>query len=152
MERNNESQKGGGFMAEWISLKTNWVSTDRFNIADYNRIKNNIKWLCDKANQLYKEYEYAEMGNDIATTDSYWKVEYFNAFEKNIEEINKNILTKDYGVSQRFFENGPFIKWDELNRIENACERMKKILDNQELARTVRISFRLGNTLKGVNV
>lgn len=139
-------------MAVWTEPKIDWSSTDRFNISDYNRIKNNIQWLCDKANELNKSFPYADMGNDVATYDSYWKVEFFNAFEQNIETINKNILTKDYGISQRFFENGPFIRWDELNRIENACKSMKKILEDQEAARTLRLSFKLGNPLKGVNV
>lgn len=134
---------------EWTEPKVNWLSTGRFNISDYNRIKNNIQWLCEKANELYKSFSYADMGNDVVTRDSYWKVEFFNAFEQNLETVNKNILTKDYGVSQRFFENGPFIKWDELNRIESACLSMKDILERQEAGLTTRLSFRLGN-MKGV--
>ena len=137
---------------EWKNPKTDWTSEDRFNISDYNRIKNNIQWIHEKANQFYKSFPIKEMGSDIVSYDSYWEVEKFNFFEENIDEINKNILSKDNGVSQRFFENGPFIRWDELNRIENACKTMKEILDNQETTRTVRLSFRLGKTLKGVNV
>lgn len=135
---------------EWTEPKINWISTDRFNIADYNRIKNNIQWLCEKANKLNKSFSYADMGNNVATTDSYWKVECFNAFEQNLETINKNIFTKDYGVSQCFFENGPFIKWDELNRIESACLSMKDILERQE-AGLSRLALRLGNK-KGIYV
>jgi predicted glycosyltransferase involved in capsule biosynthesis len=149
MEFDNQSEKGGSVMAVWTEPKIDWSSTDRFNISDYNRIKNNIQWLCDKANELYASFSYTDMGNDIVSYDSYWKVEFFNAFEENIEMINRNIFTKDYGISQRFFENGPFIKWDELNRIENACLSMKDILQRQEAGKTIRLSFRLGN-MKGV--
>ena len=134
---------------EWKEPKTNWVSTDRFNIADYNRIKNNIQHVFEKANKLYKSFTFENMGNNIASEDSYWQVEFFNAFEKNVEILNKNTFSKDFGVSQVFFENGPFIKWDELNRIENACAVLKEILDRQEAGMTTRLSFRLGN-MKGV--
>lgn len=149
MEFDNQSEKGGSVMAVWTEPKIDWSSTDRFNISDYNRIKNNIQWLCDKANELYASFSYTDMGNDIVSYDSYWKVEFFNAFEENIETINRNIFTKDYGISQRFFENGPFIKWDELKRIENACLSMKDILQRQEAGKTTRLYFRLGN-MKGV--
>ena len=135
---------------EWTKPKTNWVVTDRFNIADFNRIKNNLKWLYEKAVKLYKNFDIADMGEDITSFESYWNVAFFNAFESNVETINNTIYTKDYGISQRFFENGPFIKWDELNRIESACLSMKDILDRQE-AGLQRLSFRLG-VMKGVNV
>ena len=90
------------------------------------------------------------MGEDIISFESYWNVAYFNAFEKNLETINNEIYTQYYGISQRFFENGPFIKWDELNRIESACISMKDVLDRQK-AGLRRFPFRLGS-MKGVNV
>lgn len=133
---------------EWTEPKTNWVSTDRFNIADFNRIKNNLQWLYEKAVKLYKNFDIADMGEDITSFESYWNVAFFNAFESNVETINNTIYTQDYGISQRFFENGPFIKWDELNRIETACLRMKDILHRQKIGLR-KIPFSLGN-MKGV--
>ena len=134
---------------EWSEPKKNWISIDRFNIADFNRIKNNLQWLYEKAVKLYKNFDIADMGEDITSFESYWNVAFFNAFESNVETINNNIYTKEYGTSQRFFENGPFIKWDELNRIESACLAMKDILDRQESG-LQRLAFRLGG-MKGVN-
>lgn len=135
---------------EWTEPKTNWSSTDRFNISDFNRIKNNLKWLHNKSIELYRDFAVKDMGEDITSYESYWNVTFFNAFESNVETINNNIYTKEYGTSQRFFENGPFIKWDELNRIENACLHMKDILKRQELGLR-KLSFRLGS-MKGVKV
>ena len=135
---------------EWQEPKINWVATDRFNILDFNRIKNNLEHLREKAISMYKTFEISDMGEDIVSYESYWNAEYFNAFEENVDIINNAIFTKDYGIAQRFYENGPFIKWDELNRIENACLRMKQILDGQELSLR-KLSFRLGS-MKGVNV
>lgn len=135
---------------EWTEPKIDWSSNDRFNIEDFNRIKNNLKWLHNKSIELYRNFTIKNMGEEITSYESYWNVNYFNAFEENVDLINNVILKKNYGHSQRFFENGPFIKWDELNRIEKACISMKSILERQEVALT-RLSFRIG-AMKGVNV
>ena len=131
----------------WTDPKTNWKNTDRFNVSDFNRIKNNIEFLHDEAELLYKKFEISNMGQNIESYESYWDVNWFNAFEENVETINNIIFTQDYGIMQRFFENGPFIKWDELNRIETACLRMKDILHRQKIGLR-KIPFSLGN-MKG---
>lgn len=128
---------------EWQEPKVNWSSTDRFNLRDYNRIKNNLKWLHEKANMLYKMFDIVDMGDDMTEYTARWSAESFNAFEDNLATINANIFTKDYGIAQRFYANAPFIKWDELNRIESATLNMKKILVNLE-AGLPRLAFRLG--------
>lgn len=134
----------------WHTPKTDWKPTDRFNFVDYNRIKNNLLWLYDKVTELYSSFEIEDMGEDITDYSAYWKVKYFNAWEQNLDIINKHMFTKDYGTAQRFFENGPFIQWTELNRIENAVLSMRSILDSQESG-LWRFSFRLG-TYKEVRI
>lgn len=134
---------------KWVEPKINWSAKDRFNITDFNRIKNNILWLYRKANMLYQNFNIEDMGEDITSFESYWNVAFFNAFETNIEVINKSIYTQDFGISQRFFENGPFIKWDELNRIEISCLSMKEVLERQESG-LKKLPIRLGN-MKGAN-
>lgn len=134
--------------SKWHTSKTNWMPTDRFNFVDYNRIKNNLEYLHEEAVELWKPFEIDDMGEDIFDYVTAWKVKYFNAWENNLETINNIILTQDYGFSQMFFENGVFIQWDELNRIESAILSMKDILDRQKLGLR-RLSVRLGN-FKGV--
>jgi hypothetical protein len=134
----------------WFEPKTNWAKTDRFNIDDFDRIKGNIQWLHSNAARLNKDFVIHSMGNNEEDYLSYWKVEDFNAFEKNIELINSFMYPSDIGITQNFFENGPFIKWEELNRIESSCLKMKGILDRQE-AGLKRLSFRLGS-MKGVRI
>lgn len=134
----------------WTDPKTNWKNTDRFNISDFNRIKNNIEYLHNEAELLYKNFEISNMGQNIESYESYWDVSCFNAFEENVETINNIIFTQDYGIMQRFFENGPFIKWDELNRIETACLKMKDILHRQKIGLR-KIPFSLGS-MKGVRI
>ena len=134
----------------WHTPKTDWKPTDRFNFVDYNRIKNNLLWLQEKVSVLYSSFELEDMGEDITDYLAYWKVQYFNSLEKNLDIINNQMFTKDYGMAQRFFENGPFIQWTELNRIESAILNMRDILDRQEMG-IRKLSFRLG-TFKEVRI
>lgn len=132
----------------WIEPKTNWVSTDRFNIQDYNRIKGNLEYLHKRAEELYLTIEIQNMGDEKADYSAYFYANEFNLFEQNLETINQNIFTQDIGVAQTFFDNGPFIQWGELNRIESATLAMLELL-NRQAAGLRRLSFRLGN-MKGV--
>lgn len=125
----------------YIEPKTNWCSEDKFNIEDYNRILNNINLIAG----VYKKISIYDMGGPIGENafSGYWNVKYFNAFEKNIDLLGE-ALGKDYGIGKTFYENGVFIDWVELNRIESAILDMLKRLDNEMLA-TERLTFRLGN-------
>ena len=147
-ERNTE-----GMLVEvikWHPPKVNWKITDRFNIQDYNRIKNNLEYLNERASKLYAQFIIEEMGPDKETYRSYYYAYEFNRFERNLEVINKHILTQDYGVSQKFYDNGHFIDYRELNRLEGAILEMNILLDNLE-AGLARLSFRLGDW-KGVKI
>ena len=131
-------------VTKWHTPKTNWTINDRFNFVDYNRIKNNLEYLHEKAYKLWKPFEIEDMGEDIFDYVTAWKAKYFNAWEKNLDIVNNVILTRDYGFSQTFYENGVFIQWNELNRIESAILSMKDILDRQKLGLR-KLSFRLGD-------
>lgn len=133
----------------WHTPKTNWSATDRFNFTDYNRIKNNLNYLHQLAVSMWNEFDMPNMGADITDYTAFWDVDVFNLFESNLELINKHILTQDFGVSQRFFENGTFIKWDELNRIESAILSMNDLLERQKRG-LKRVSFRLGQFNGGI--
>ena len=86
----------------WKPPKTNWKSTDKFNWSDYNRIKNNLKWMHEKACELYKSFEIDDMGEDIRDYRTYWEVRFFNASGKKIliQSINiciHKIMGRDNG-------------------------------------------------------
>ena len=99
--------------------------------------------LYELAQEVYKQFSILDMGADIEDYTGWFTAAAFNAFESNLETINKNIFTQDYGVSQRFFDNGQFIKWDELNRIESATLQMNDLLERQK-ATLRKLPFRLG--------
>lgn len=127
-----------------------WAADDRFNISDYNRIKGNLEYLHEKAEELYHIFQISNMGSDKADYSAYFYASEFNAFEQNLDTINQNIFSQDFGVRQTFYDNGPFIQWEELNRIEDAILSMYQLLERQETVLR-RLSFRLGN-MKGVAV
>lgn len=133
----------------WIQPKTNWAVGVRFNISDYNRIKGNLNFLHERAEEFYPNFGIIDMGADK------WYSEYpyareINNFEKNLETINENVFTQDLGVTATFYSNGVFIQWDELKRIESAMLSIYEMLNRQEAGLPV-LSFRLGG-MKGVRV
>ena len=133
---------------EWITPKTDWVSTDRFNITDYNRIKNNLEYLHEYAETLYFPFDISNMGANKDSYADYFYADEFNLFEDNLKAINQNIFTQDFGIAQRFYDNGPFIQYGELNRIESAILSIYELLGRQKAGLT-KLSFRLGD-MKGV--
>lgn len=115
MVGNYESKKGT--CMSWQTPKTNWSDTDRFNIQDFNRIKNNLSMVLALLSCLYDDVEYEDMGEDADAYSSYWSVEDFNLIEENVEIVGKHTDgVNPYKLT--FYPNGNFIKYDELNRIE----------------------------------
>lgn len=133
-------------MLEFIEPKTDWSPTSRFDIKDYNRIRNNLEYLYGTASIRVGTFDSDYMGNELVENsdeDKNWNVNFFNAFENNIHAISERVIRKDIGVKKTFYENGAFPNYEELNRIENAMLLNKKTLDSiSEGLR--RIPFRLG--------
>lgn len=113
----------------WTTPKTDWVASDHFNISDFNRIKNNLSYLHTESQQIWGEYEIVDMGSDMSDYSATWDVAKFNAFENNLETINRNMLNKDIGLKKTFYVNGKFIDYAELNRIERATVTLKATID-----------------------
>jgi len=118
-------------MATWTSPKTDWVSTDTFNLEDYNRIKNNIEYLADIIQTYVGTFDYTDMGDDLTNYTGYWNVAVFNAFETNLENMNAASYMQDIGTTKAFYENGVFITYTELNRIESACQLIYDLYELQ---------------------
>ena len=128
----------------WITPKIDWSATDRFNIVDYNRIKNNLNYLWEESQKIWGEYDIEDMGANLTSYASYWRYQDFNRFENNLETINNHMLRDNFGAKQTFYPNGVFIGFEELNRIENACLTMKATIDGWYEAMAI-LPFRLGN-------
>ena len=136
----------------WIEPKTNWTSSSRFNIEDFNRIKNNLIYLHDVALVRVGAFEIESMGEDLYVgEDEYknWVVEDFNAIENNLHIISNKIMDADIGTKKTFYENGLMPDYVELNRIESVTLRNKNALDNLS-AGLRRIPFKLGQFRKRI--
>lgn len=121
----------------WIEPKTDWqirrdvtglIIGDRFNIEDYNRIKNNMEYLYEIASEVIYGMESISFGDDKTETDYYYAEE-FNAFENAIENMQE-IVNVSYGEKVLFTDNGRFIGYAELNRIESAQLDLKNRLES----------------------
>ena len=60
----HEGKKGGEEMA-WKEPKTDWTADDRFNIQDYNRIKNNLEYLHARACMNWGKFEIEDMSGKL---------------------------------------------------------------------------------------
>ena len=120
----------------WITPKTDWKAQydaagsyagDYFDYEDYNRIKNNLKCVYDLALEFVGVLPSISFGPDKHVpnnntpdfqNDNFFASE-FNAFEEALEAV-ATAMNRNYGTSQTFYDNGKFIGYAELNRIESA--------------------------------
>lgn len=137
-------------VASWITPKVNWVITDRFNLKDFNRIRNNMIALQEIIEPEFGIIELYNMGEELTEYTGRWNVEHFNAFEKNLEIFNQYLPLDNFGTTQSFYYNGLFIKYDELNRIENLLLRFMNYATKRKVG-VRKVPFRLG-TFKEVRV
>lgn len=135
----------------WITPKTDWAAKmdekgrytgDYFNTADYNRIKSNIQYLRDLAVSMYADFDIQDMGSDKGYTD-YPYADEINRMETNLGIIAAHTFQKNYGEGQIYTDNGAFIDFSELNRIENAMLDLYNHLCSQYEGRRM-LEFMLG--------
>ena len=152
----------------WITPKTNWHSTydgageyqeDFFNIEDYNRIKNNLMFLKEKGSELVygipnftvgADKHYPIPGSPDWDNDNYFADE-INKIEDGLQAIDDTINLFDHGRKQTFYENGRFIGYAELNRIESAeLDLYVYIMDS--LAGKSKLAIRFGERENAIRV
>lgn len=134
----------------WQTPKTDWYgavdangvySGDRFNAADFNRIKNNLQELRDLAVRLYDEFSIVSLGADKTVKD-YFYADEINQLEANLNTINSNTLNLSYGSTPTYMENGNTMDFEELNRLEGAIlDLYEKIKNQVEGRRTFQWNF-----------
>lgn len=139
----------------WQTPKTDWSSSvddegnytgDYFNASDFNRIKNNLKYLYNLAIELYPSFNTPLLGADKTTSD-YFYADEINQFEETLDKINSNTLKRPYGMSTTYVENGTIIDYGELNRIEKAMLDLYNRLSNQANGRRMfKWNFGMGGT------
>lgn len=128
----------------WITPKTDWYGVtdtesgvytgDRFNIEDFNRIKNNLDYLRELAIKMYDEFTIVSLGNDRTYSD-YFYADEINQLEENLKTINSNTLQRSYGNPPIYVANGNTMDFTELNRLEGAILDLYDRLTNESEGR-----------------
>lgn len=104
-------------MAVWQTPKTDWEPETPVNYKDYNRIKNNMVYLWEKACEIWGYFKISDMGEDLESVREGYYADQFNLFEENLETINNHMYTQYLGIRQTFYDDGVFISSAELNLI-----------------------------------
>ena len=105
----------------WQTPKTDWQESDFVNVEDYNRIKGNLNEIRAQAVILWPEFSLEDMGADKTYEDYSFYADEINRFETNVGRICAGTYPFAVGNQKTFYDNQPFIDWQELNRIEEAC-------------------------------
>ena len=105
----------------WQTPKTDWQESDFFNVEDYNRMKGNLNEIRAQAVILWPEFSLEDMGADKTYEDYSFYADEINRFETNVGRICAGTYPFAVGNQKTFYDNQPFIDWQELNRIEEAC-------------------------------
>ena len=105
----------------WQTPKTDWQESDFFNVEDYNRIKGNLNEIRAQAVILWPEFSLEDMGADKTYEDYSFYADEINRFETNVGRICAGTYPFAVGNQKTFFVTQPFIDWQDLNRIEEAC-------------------------------
>lgn len=134
----------------WIEPKTDWVSTDKINYSDYNRIKNNIAYLRELALTVYTDFSWQDMGVDKTSNVQYPYADEFNALEDNLESLRQNTFLFDDSDPKQWYQNQRTPNYEDFNRLERACLLFKEGFESQKSMKR-RLSFRLG-TFRAIQV
>lgn len=127
----------------WETPKTDWYGVtdangnytgDRFNAADFNRIKNNLEYLREWASQLHKEFSIVSLGEDRTPAD-YFYADEINQLEENLNTVNNNTFKQSYGKAPTYMPNGNTMDFAELNRLEGAILDLYERLNHQAMNR-----------------
>ena len=127
----------------WETPKTDWNGFsdangnyigDRFNAADFNRIKNNLDYLRELAVTLYKEFSITSLGEDRTPAD-YFYADEINQLEENLNTVNNRTLKRSYGNARKYMDNGYTMTFAELNRLEGAILDLYNRLNHQAINR-----------------
>lgn len=127
----------------WETPKTDWYGAtdadgnyagDRFNAADFNRIKNNLDYLRELAIKLYEEFSLVSLGEERTPVD-YFYADEINQLEENLNTVNDNTLQRSYGTAPTYVDNGNVMDYVELNRLEGAILDLYDRLINESEGR-----------------
>jgi hypothetical protein len=132
----------------WTTPKTDWKPTDYFNFGDYNRIVGNVLHIQELSKKTVGNLNFKKMTQNKKMLDMIYAKE-FNAIEENVEILGKHYNLDDSEV--RFSDNGAFVTYIELNRLESLIEKINIAIKSQ-LSLLCTLPFTLGSKTIGNKV
>lgn len=141
MEKKNRNTIGGGNNMAWQTPKTDWVSTDFFNIQDWNRIRGNIQYIKELCDRLYDYFTIN--GIEEKTYSSMLYAKEINALEEDIYKINMNTYSVSANEQKSWAANMKAPSYEDFNRWERMTLKLKQSLEGQ-MDSLPRLSFILG--------
>ena len=132
----------------WRQPKTDWSSSDFFNLEDYIRIKENLEYLHGYAYHLFPTIDVEKMREHTSRLDLPRAYD-FNRFERNLEKINESTFGNEIGDTLEYEPSGITIDADEMNRIESACLMLYGQLHERGKNHN-RLGFKLGYKIGNV--
>ena len=127
----------------WETPKTDWVSTDKVNVADYNLWKNNLAYIRDFAYELFGDFTTVTLYDDKDKTYVPLASE-LNALETILEQINDATYDLSIGDTQTYYVNQHPLDYDEMNRIEGMTLKLHLTMLAHKNAKR-HLAFRLGS-------
>ena len=123
---------------EWQEPKTDWKVEfdtagsyigDYFNATDYQRIKNNLLYLKNLAETMYRIISFPSIPDVTAASFGYAST--IDALERALDALADG--TFDPGIQERkhWEANAPAPSAEDLNRIESSCMQMFGTLSGQ---------------------
>lgn len=135
----------------WTPPKVNWTAETFINYNDINRIVNNLKYLKELASHLYttkikdvtvvQKYGFGQSGY----TDLY--ADEINDIEEALTSLNVGTLNYNIGDQKTYQDNGAYIDYVELNRIESSMYKLQMEMMFQ-IDNLDRLAFTLGGERK----
>lgn len=125
----------------WVTPKTDWqvreyvnglYNGDWFNLSDYDRIRGNLEYLRILAqNVLHVVIPQTAM--PPRGFGAYPRASDFNTVEANLFAVVNvlNLLPPGYYSKTDWAANGPFLTFEDLNRIESATAWLKEYVDER---------------------
>ena len=142
----------------WQTPKTDWNGDydssgkyvgDYFDYEQYNRVKDNIDYLKTLALSIYKYFEIGNVGPDKIPSDMAIYANEVNNLEDLLDTIKNNTYDLNIGDKRTYYDNGKYIDFVELNRIENACLSYYNFF-NEQLKNLSSLPFSCGSRIGDV--
>ena len=131
----------------WIEPKINWLPTDYFNAADYNRIRGNLAYLRDLGSTLYPIFSIEDTGEKNASSFAY--ASDINALERSVDKIADNTFRySSLPKTKTWIANQPAPTFQDLNRLEYSTAVLYTMLQNIIIAMP-KIPYKLGGAKLG---